>query len=387
MAGRGTDIKLGEGVAGLGGLHVIGSARHDSRRIDRQLRGRCSRQGDPGSTRFYISLEDDLMRLFGGDKIVKMMDYLGMEDGEALQSPILNHSVSTAQKRVEQHHFSIRKRTLEYDDVMNKQREVVYGFRKEALLTDDPREILMDFIEQGIEEHVDLAFATESKDMNFDPKYLLNWLNSTFPIGFTEEELLIDAVNGIPNREKLTDYVIEKIKKAYQDKVESEDDPEMKNWLERHIILEAIDRLWQEHLHEMDHLRSTISLRQYAQKDPLIEYKKEAFKMFNDLMSSVNQEILMNLFKSATSLAVFEELLGDLAQDFIHVEYDQFGDAAQDADAPIISQADMDAQTGEPIEIDMGDFQVTFRNEVPKVGRNEPCPCGSGKKYKKCCGN
>ena len=380
MAGRGTDIRLGEGVAELGGLHVIGSARHDSRRIDRQLRGRCSRQGDPGSTRFYISLEDDLMRLFGGDKIVKMMEYLGMEDGEALQSPILNRSVSTAQKRVEQHHFSIRKRTLEYDDVMNKQREVVYGFRKDVLLTDNPSEMLMQFIEQGVEEHLELAFATEVKDLNFDADYLVNWLNMTFPIGFSKDEVMIDAVNGIPDRNKVLDSIVSKIKNAYSEKEELED-PETKIWLERHIILEAIDRLWQEHLHEMDHLRSTIGLRQYAQKDPLIEYKREAFKMFNKLLSSVNQEILMNLFRSATSLAVFEELLGDLAEDFVHIEFDQFGDAEMEPDF-ITNPNAFDA-----VNKDFEEIPVTFRNEVPKVGRNEPCPCGSGKKYKKCCGS
>jgi len=376
MAGRGTDIKLGEGVTDLGGLHVIASARHDSRRIDRQLRGRCSRQGDPGSTRFYISLEDNLMRLFGSDRIVKMMDYLGMEDGEDLQHPWLNRSIGTAQKRVEQHHFSTRKRTLEYDDVMNKQREVAYGFRKDVLLTDEPKEMLLEFIEQGIEEHVDLAYASEVKEMNFDKQYLINWLNTTFPIGFTEDEIMIDVDKGMPDREKVIEHITAKVKKAYADK-EALEDPDSLKWLERHIILEAIDRLWQDHLHEMDHLRSTIGLRQYAQKDPLIEYKREAFKMFNSLLKSVNQEILTNLFRSATSLSVFEQLMASIPQEMIHEELAQF-------DEPETAQAAQPSQG--PIDVDFDDIQITFRNDTPKVGRNDPCPCGSGKKYKKCCG-
>ena len=379
MAGRGTDIKLGEGVVELGGLCVIGSARHDSRRIDRQLRGRCSRQGDPGRTRFYISLEDNLMRLFGSDKIVKMMDYLGMEDGEDLQHPWLNRSISTAQKRVEQQHFQTRKRTLEYDDVMNKQREVAYGFRKEVLMTDEPKKMLFEFIEQGVDEHVEIAFATEVKELNFDKEYLLNWLNTTFPIGFTEDEIMIDAVDGVPDRDKLFDYIVKKVKDAYAEK-EALEDPESLKWLERHIILEAIDRLWQEHLHDMDHLRSTIGLRQYAQKDPLVEYKREAFKMFNTLLRSVNQEILTNLFRSATSLSVFEELLASLPQDFIHEELDPFEEPTMEldySDLPEVQESTSQA---------FDDIQITFKRDVEKVGRNEPCPCGSGKKFKKCCG-
>ncbi len=373
MAGRGTDIKLGDGIPERGGLHVIGSARHDSRRIDRQLRGRCSRQGDPGSTRFYISLEDNLMRLFGSDKIVRMMDYLGMEEGEDLQHPLLNRSIGTAQKRVEQHHFSSRKRTLEYDDVMNKQREVSYGFRKDVLLTDAPREMLMQFIEQGVEEHVDLAYATEIKKLNFDKVYLLNWLNTTFPIGFTEDEIMIEVQDGAPNREKVADYLIEKVKTKYSEK-ESMEDPESRKWLEKHIILEAIDRLWQDHLHNMDHLRSTIGLRQYAQKDPLIEYKREAFKMFNRLLSSVNQEIVSNLFRSSTSLSTFEELLASLPQEMIHEELNQF----EEPHSPV--------ELLHPEEIGE-QKQETFVHGAPKVGRNDSCPCGSGKKYKKCCGS
>jgi len=320
MAGRGTDIKLGEGVTELGGLHVCGSARHDSRRIDRQLRGRCSRQGDPGSSSFYISLEDNLMRLFGSDRIATIMSRLGLEEGDELQHPWLNKSIGTAQKRVEQHHYSIRKRTLEYDDVMNKQREVLYGFRKSVLLSDTPKNMLFDIVRQEIEEHVDLAFAMKGSDVSDELalETLLGWLNSTFPIGFKLDDL--ETKHSSINTKTMTkdmnnadaDEVIEvllkKIETAYEVK-ESTEDPDSLRWLERNIILEAVDRLWQEHLYGMDHLRSSITLRAYAQKDPLIEYKHEAFTMFSALMADVNQEILTNMFRSATSIASFENML------------------------------------------------------------------------------
>jgi len=381
MAGRGTDIKLAEGITELGGLHVIGSARHDSRRIDRQLRGRCARQGDPGSSSFYISLEDNLMRLFGSDRIASIMSRLGLEDGEELQHPWLNKSISTAQKRVEQHHYSIRKRTLEYDDVMNKQREVLYGFRKKVLLADNPRELLLNILLQEIEEHVDATFAMLGTDVDDEAalETLLIWLNSTFPLGLSIKDLSLNnsemdaktfqASLNPDDADSVIDSLMNKIEKAYKAKEELED-PESLKWLERNIILEAVDRLWQEHLYGMDHLRSSINLRAYAQKDPLIEYKHEAFKMFSELMAEINQEILTNMFRSASSLASFENMLASLPQEMIHDQIAQFGGAPEDFEMP---------EDGEPV-------QITFVRDVPKVGRNEPCPCGSGKKYKKCCG-
>lgn len=380
MAGRGTDIKLAEGIADVGGLHVIGSARHDSRRIDRQLRGRCARQGDPGSSSFYVSLEDNLMRLFGSDRIASIMSRLGLEEGEELQHPWLNKSISTAQKRVEQHHYSIRKRTLEYDDVMNKQREVLYGFRKEVLLSDQPRDLLFDIVKQEIEEHVDSTYAmigTADLSEGAILETLLLWLNSTFPIGFTYKDLNLrnaeidtktfKAVLDPADADNVIDALMEKIEKTYQAK-EKLEDPESLRWLEKNIILEAVDRLWQEHLYGMDHLRSSINLRAYAQKDPLIEYKQEAFKMFSELMADINQEILTNMFRSASSLASFEHMLASLPQEMIHDQIAQFGGAPEDFEMP------------------EDDIKITFVRDVPRVGRNEPCPCGSGKKFKKCCG-
>ncbi len=393
MAGRGTDIKLGEGVAALGGLHVIGSSRHDSRRIDRQLRGRCSRQGDPGSSRFYVSLEDTLMRLFGSDRIVKIMERLGLEEGEELQHPWLNKSIETAQKRVEQHHFSIRKRTLEYDDVMNKQREVIYGFRKQVLFDDNTKDIIMSIVEKEIDRKIDESLELKEGNASsgaLDKDSLLAWLNLTFPIGFTMKDIddvAIDASDA--SLDKLHEMIFSKIKTAYTLK-ESFENPESLHWLERHIVLDAVDRLWQDHLYAMDHLRSSIGFRAYAQKDPLVEYKHEAFRMFDELMKDINQEILMNMFRSATSLAAFEQLFASLPQQLIHQSIDQLSSVEETIQQtqpepepePVAQQESQESQ-----EVSADDIQITFKRNLPKVGRNDLCPCGSGKKFKKCCGS
>jgi preprotein translocase subunit SecA len=382
MAGRGTDIKLGEGVADIGGLYVVGSARHDSRRIDRQLRGRCSRQGDPGSSKFYVSLEDNLMRLFGSDRIVKIMERFGIEEGEELQHPWLNRSIETAQKRVEQHHFAIRKRTLEYDDVMNKQREIVYGLRKNALLSDHPGTIIFDIVEEEVERFVLQAAIPPEKGSGktFNSDMLLTWLNTTFPIGFSASELKLNPETGAPeSQQQLFDDIMAKINKAYKEREKLENNEEARQWLERHIVIDAIDRKWQEHLYAMDHLRSSINLRAYAQKDPLIEYKNEAFKMFEALMAEIYKGVMYNMFRaSITTLEELESMLGNIPQELIHETFDQFGDAAIDENhfSGSPSQEEDDYET----------VQVTFRRDLPKVGRNDLCPCGSGKKYKKCCG-
>ena len=373
MAGRGTDIKLGDGVAELGGLYVIGSSRHDSRRIDRQLRGRSARQGDPGASRFYVSLEDNLMRIFGSDRIVKIMERFGLEEGEELQHPWLNKSIETAQRRVEQHYFSIRKRTLEYDDVMNKQREVIYGIRKEILLNDSSRDFIFDTVDAEVERRIQVAVSlcdSESKE-TINRDNLLGWLNTTFPIGFTDE-IFSFKEDGTPDNAAIQKAIVDRITEMYKLK-ETYEDPEGLKWLERHIILDAIDRLWQEHLRAMDHLRSSIGLRAYAQKDPLIEYKQEAFKMFDELIQAIDQEILVNMFRSATSLAAFEQLFANIPQQFIAGGELPMEDVSANPDNPEQDQ-------------EVPDIQISFRRDTPKVGRNEPCPCGSGKKYKNCCG-
>ena len=373
MAGRGTDIKLGPGVAAVGGLHVIGSERHEARRIDRQLRGRCARQGDPGSSRFFVSLEDDLMRLFGSGRIATIMEKLGMKEGEQLEHPLLNSSLERAQRRVEEHNFSIRKRTLEFDDVMNKQREVLYGFRNEVINGDEPRHVIFEIIEEVVGIQVD-SFCLEDKlPDEWDYKGLLRWANVAFPIGLRQDQLTEKAVDEIRQ------VIIDKVQKAYDAKAANED-PHALKAIERLIVLNALDRLWQEHLYNMDQLRTAIGLRAYGQRDPLVEYKAEAFTMFEEMMAGVKSEIAGNVFRSASSLAAFENFLRALPTQLSAPDlnapsaFAQTGSAAAPApnQSNVVSEA---IQAATPIKRDM-----------PKLGRNEPCSCGSGKKYKQCCG-
>ena len=395
MAGRGTDIKLAPGVAELGGLHVIGSSRHDSRRIDRQLRGRCSRQGDPGSSKFYVSLEDNLMRLFGSDRIVKIFERFGLEEGDELQHPWLNKSIETAQRRVEQHHFSIRKRTLDFDDVMNKQREIIYGLRKEALLSENPHDVLFGIIEQVVESEVNNAAAPDesrrgSEKDGFNAGRLVAYLNTTFPLEFKAEELTAGLQDGrLVDPDALTLQIVDRIENAYGDRNAGLPEEQVQ-YLERHTVLEAIDRLWQEHLYAMDNLRSSMSLRVYAQKDPLVEYKHEAYKIFKTLMDQIYHDVASNLFRvTVTRLLSLEELLATMPQELIHQTFGQFGGGP--ADVPEVAgnamlTGGLVQEEGPGEAAPEPEVQVTFHREFPKVGRNDPCPCGSGKKYKKCCG-
>src|SRR5882762_3920163 len=337
MAGRGTDIKLGEGVAGLGGLHVIGTERHEARRIDRQLRGRCARQGDPGSSHFFIGLEDDLMRLFGSDRIVKYMEKMGLEEGQELEHPLLNKSIEQAQKRVEQHNFQQRKRTLEFDDVMNKQREVIYGFRNEIIHAADVRDRLMDIMEEVIIQKVE-QFTTAELDVNeWKVRALADWVNLNFPIGVPESELVKAAESGTeepvadsiydglsPAQFAVCNFISDRVRKAYEIKI-SYENPDALKEVERYVILSAIDKLWQEHLYEMDSLRYSIGLRAHGQRDPLIEYKAEAFKIFEELMVNIKTEICHNIFRSASSLMAFENFLRNVPQRTSHQTASAFG--------------------------------------------------------------
>jgi preprotein translocase subunit SecA len=365
MAGRGTDIKLASGVAEVGGLYVLATERHESRRIDRQLRGRGARQGDPGYSRFYVSFEDDLMRNFGAaERMTKLMERFGMQEGEALEHSWLNKSVETAQKRVEQRNYLIRKRTLEFDDVMNKQREVIYGWRNEAINTDDPRGLLYDVIDDRIPEKVEEFFP--HGDMPHTEE-LLHWANLTFPISVDK-----DSISG-KTQDEVAALLTERVKKAYELKSQHEV-PEQLKGLERYITLGAIDRLWQEHLYGMDGLREGVYLRAYGQKDPLIEYKQEAYKMFEALMGSIKDEVLSNLFRSTSNIMAFEEFLSNLPQ---------FLSAPDESTIPGGATAAPEPQPDAEPEVQLN---LPVRREIPKVGRNEPCPCGSGRKYKDCCG-
>jgi len=401
MAGRGTDIKLGPGVVELGGLHVIGSSRHDARRIDRQLRGRCSRQGDPGSSKFYVSLEDNLMRLFGSDRIIKIFDRFGFEEGEELQHPFLNRSIETAQRRVEQQHFSIRKRTLEFDDVMNKQREIVYGLRKDTLFTDQPGDILMGLVEDMLLDEIHQAATppehqSKGQEFRFDWTKLLYRLGQTFPVAFRQEELTAGVVKGeVVDPEALTIQIADRIGAAYQAHNAHLPEDQLL-WLERHTVLDAIDQLWQEHLYTMDQLRSSIYLRTYAQKDPLVEYKNEAFTIFDMMMRAVRRKVAENMFRATVgTLADLEQVLAALPRQFSSSgELPQELLQALQSKSITVSGAPSE-YSGNPADLFVNGavpeapepvrLQPAVR-DMPKVGPNDPCPCGSGKKYKKCCG-
>jgi preprotein translocase subunit SecA len=386
MAGRGTDIKLGPGVPERGGLYVIGTERHESRRIDRQLRGRCARQGDPGATRFYVSFEDDLMRNFGAaDRMTKIMERFGLEEGQELEHRWLNKSVETAQKRVEQRNYLARKRTLDFDDVMNNQREVVYTYRNEVIDTDDPHKLVYEVIDEAVPGKVKEYLGTGAPSEEPNPAGLLHWVNTTFPLGLTKEKAQFETRTPDENAE----FLIGKIKESYERK-SSHEEPSAVKSLERYIILNAIDRLWQEHLYAMDALREGVYLRGYAQKDPLIEYKTEAYEMFVDLMANIKNEVLHNLFRSTSNLQAFETFLSTLPQ-FLMREQAPTGPTAngpmpgrrpERIGSPVGGNGELADENGAEVKLDL----APVRRELPKVGRNEPCPCGSGKKYKNCCG-
>ena len=382
MAGRGTDIKLGDGVPDLGGLHVLGTERHESRRVDRQLRGRCARQGDPGSSRFYVSFEDDLMRNFGAsEKMTSMMERFGLKDGEELEHPWLNKSVETAQKRVEQRNYLIRKRTLDFDDVMNKQREVVYTLRNETLETTEPRKLIFEIVDEVVPiKALEYLQPPDGSEPDYDG--LLQWVNTTFPLGLNQTSAQFETRAAEENSQ----FLVDRIKQSYQQKVSHEESDAVAG-LERYIILNAIDRLWQEHLYAMDGLREGIYLRSYGQKDPLVEYKAEAYDMFSQLMASIKNEVLSNLFRSTTNLMAFEQFLSSLP--FNIAQRPEGPQPARIPTGPLprrenlgLGREDQNDNNGEELELVI----PTVRREAPKVGRNDPCPCGSGKKYKNCCG-
>ncbi|MFH0908663.1 MAG: preprotein translocase subunit SecA [bacterium] len=407
MAGRGTDIKLGEGVVAIDreiiksnrtlddkvdgrtlrqillenpcGLHVVATERHESRRIDRQLRGRCARQGDPGSSRFYVSLEDDLMRLFGSDKISGIMEKLGIEEGEVLEHPWLNKSIERAQRRVEQQNFSIRKRTLDYDDVMNKQRSIIYAFRSDVVASQDPHDHLYDVVEDVTQTRANELLTKNHEDalQNF-----VDWVNATFPLGIKLQEL----EDGPIEADAVTDKVMARVKQAYEIKIKSENSDALRN-LERHIILQSIDTHWQEYLRSMDALRQGVGLRAYGQRDPLVEYKREAFVMFSDLMDKIKLDIATKMFRSATSFGAFKSFLASLPQMYVHDQVQALGRGGPGAPAPL-APAGSAARSGAEaaMEAALQRRPEPVRRDMPKVGRNEPCPCGSGKKYKKCHG-
>ena len=393
MAGRGTDIKLGEGVKELGGLHVIGSERHESRRIDRQLRGRCSRQGDPGSSQFFISLEDQLMRLFGSQRIAGIMERLGMKEGEVMEHKWLNRSVETAQRRVEQQHFAVRKRTLEYDDVMNKQRTVVYGIRARVLKGDAAAvhstvlDVIYDIILGQCER-----FLFSAKDGSLDD--FMDWLGVTFPVMVSEEELR--PLMGEPVQ--ACDLVYKRVEEAYESKCAGEDQ-EVLPYMERGVFLNVIDREWQDYLRAMDDLRHGVNLRAYGQRDPLVEYKKEAFGMFETLMATIKSKVVTSEFRSATASRM-QRMFSSMRSAPVVTNADEITitDAEREEPSEPRPSAPQREKTIGDVFASMMSSHSASRNAEPAgpfapaprpqpaAGRNDPCPCGSGKKFKKCCG-
>ena len=399
MAGRGTDIKLGPGVRELGGLHVLGSERHESRRIDRQLRGRCSRQGDPGSSQFFISLEDQLMRLFGSQKLSGIMLRLGIQEGEVMEHRWLNKSVETAQRRVEQQHYAVRKRTLEYDDVMNKQRSIVYELRGTILRGDQQTvhntilDVMNDIVLTQAEKHL-----FDAKEGNLGA--FMDWIGMMFPITVTEEELR--PLMGQP--QAAGEFVMKRIEEAYEAKCASEDQ-QVLPFMERGVFLDAIDRQWQDYLRAMDDLRHGVNLRAYGQRDPLIEYKREAFHMFEQLMTTIKSEVASGEFRAATVRNVRRMLAAAQtnAEDFDTPNCESEGRPAEepapapakpsgpvtakDAFAALMGVSPDRVRTSGPAGMPPpGMPGAPARLAAPSVGRNDLCPCGSGKKYKKCCG-
>ena len=378
MAGRGTDIKLGEGVSELGGLFVLATERHESRRVDRQLRGRSARQGDPGESKFFLSFEDDLMRNFGAaERMTKMMERFGMKEGEELAHPWLNRSVETAQKRVEQRNYVWRKRVLEYDDVMNQQREVVYEWRNDVLNSNDTRILINEAVEKGVAERLSVFVPKDRVDEEPDYDNLLQWVNTTFPIGLRSFD---DEFKALDFDAKAA-YLKDKILAAYGVKVGNAN-PTALQEIEKMILLNAIDRLWQEHLYALDALKEGVSLRTYGQKDPLIEFKQEAFTIFAELMNNINGEVLGNLFRSTEQLAAFEQFLAQVARQ-------RSGEAAQQQRRESAAEAEEEKAPDvgrDGPRLIIPSVASKPRPDYSKVGRNDPCPCGSGKKFKQCCG-
>jgi preprotein translocase subunit SecA len=345
MAGRGTDIVLGEGVTGLGGLHVIGTERHESRRIDNQLRGRSGRQGDPGSSQFYIAMEDELMRLFGSDRIMGMVDKLGFDDTQPIEHPILSKSIESAQKKVEARNFDIRKHVLQYDDVMNKQREVIYAQRRQVLEGESLKEQVLEMIRDTIDGMIEIYTSNSQYPEEWDLKGLEEYARKMFLL---RGGLGIKGTGDL-TREDIKAVLYEKALGIYNEKEEKIGAERMRE-LERVILLRVVDMKWMENIDNMDQLRQGIGLRAYGQEDPVRAYQIEGYEMFQEMINSIKEDTVRYLFQVQ------------------------------------IEQMPVRERVAQPVEASHRESAKKPVKKEGKVGRNDPCPCGSGKKYKKCCG-
>ena len=377
MAGRGTDIQLGPNVLELGGLYVISTERHESRRIDNQLRGRSGRQGDPGKSRFYLSLEDDLMRIFASDRISGLMKTLGMEEGEAIESPMVTRAIEKAQKRVEEQNFSSRKHLLEYDDVMNQQRQVVYGMRNDALKGESDIEFLEPMI-TAISESIASKHSPEnSNDAKWDFNAITKDLNAEFGFDISFDELDPTETNLIAIGSIASEVALKNIKEKFE-----HIDDESKEKITNYIFLQIIDLSWKNHLLAMDALKDSVSLRGYGQRDPLQEYKKEAFKLFELLISKIEEETTLTLLRMPKPELAMASPTSH-RQDDLQFEHPEAPSASND---PSNTDDDGMIYHGSRSGSREDEKPQPFVRDGEKVGRNDPCPCGSGKKFKKCHG-
>lgn len=349
MAGRGTDIKLDEESRKLGGLKIIGTERHESRRIDNQLRGRSGRQGDPGESRFYISLEDDLMRLFGSEKIMSMFNALGVQDGEQIEHKMLTSAIEKAQKKIEGNNYGIRENVLKYDEVMNEQREIIYKERRQVLDGESMKDVILKMIRDIVSQVVDRTISDEQAPEDWDFTQLNIELRSIIPL--TEYMPSADETKNMKKaalKETLTEMALQ----AYADKESEFPDPESMREAERVVLLKTIDRKWMDHIDDMDQLRQGIGLQAYAQRDPLNEYKMAGYDMFNEMMASIREDTVKMMFR-------------------VKVEKPE----EREQVAKVTGTNKDDSGVKAPV-----------RRNAPKIQPNDPCPCGSGKKYKQCCG-
>ena len=362
-----------------GGLHVIGSERHESRRIDNQLRGRSGRQGDPGSTRFFLSLEDNLMRLFGSERVQKLMQALGLERGEAIEHKMVSNAVERAQKKVEGRNFDIRKQLLEYDDVANDQRRVIYEQRNEILAASDVSDNVMGIREEVLDEAISAYVPPQSLPEQWDLAGLEAHLKSEYQLDapvvqWAEEDERF-------HEEQLRERLQTQHRETYQAKVAIAGEELMRRF-EKQVMLQVLDTRWKEHLQSMDHLRRGIHLRGYAQKNPKQEYKRESFELFQNLLTNIKADVTRILSHVQVRAPEEVDALERQRREALARESAQ---AASRHDAPAATDAEMADEGGERHVNEVAD-QRPVRRDAPKVGRNDPCPCGSGKKYKQCCG-
>jgi len=353
MAGRGVDIVLGEGVKEIGGLHIIGTERHESRRIDNQLRGRSGRQGDPGSSRFYLCLEDELMQRFGTERLAGAMDWLGVKDGVPIEHPWISKAIENAQKKVEEHNFEMRKHILKYDDVRNTQRQVIYEQRNMVLNGENLKEEIMGMLDEVVQDRIDMYVGERLDRSEWDTKGMVDWARQSY---------LVEMSRWNPKPEDMShDEIEEKFFKTLHEMYEQREKemgPESMRMLERLVMLDRIDEHWLENLYDMDYLEEGIGFVAYGQKDPLVEFKRESHAMFTEMIEKIKEEVVEYVFKVR------------LVSESEQKRSPQRQSSAQ--------------KTSSSNENDQAESRTVHKPNKP--GRNDPCPCGSGKKYKKCCG-